>query len=97
MQKLPEVIRIPFEEGVSDITLEGWEDDWFSTATFNPNVQGFLKEPKIDFVYNCELHYHFATEEPDILQGSMGQMSHSSSSATNSKPRRHSMTVRADG
>jgi hypothetical protein len=52
MKQLPEVIRIPFEEAVGDIELEGWEDDWFSSATYN--FERKFVEPKLDFVYNCE-------------------------------------------
>lgn len=51
---LPEVIRIPFEEAVRDVSLKGWEDQWFSSATFDSDLHGLLEEPKIDFVYNCE-------------------------------------------
>jgi hypothetical protein len=54
MRELPEVIRIPFEEAVRDVRLQGWEDDWFSTATYDPREHGSLEEPKIDFVYNCK-------------------------------------------
>ncbi|KAK6080881.1 hypothetical protein SCUP234_04979 [Seiridium cupressi] len=48
----PDVIRISFEEAVQDIVLDGWEDDWFSSATFDASKEGPLAEPKIDFVYN---------------------------------------------
>ena len=51
---LPEVVRIPFAQAVSDVVLHGWEDEWFSAATFNYEKFGPLSEPKIDFVYNCE-------------------------------------------
>jgi hypothetical protein len=54
LKQLPEVIRIPFEEAVGDVELAGWEDEWFSTATYNHEEFGNLKEPKIDFVYNCK-------------------------------------------
>lgn len=53
IRHLPEVIRIPFEEAVSDVVLQGWEDEWFSSVTFNLEKHGYLPEPKIDFVYNC--------------------------------------------
>ncbi|KAI0156692.1 hypothetical protein GGR52DRAFT_583010 [Hypoxylon sp. FL1284] len=49
---LPDVIRIPFEEAVQDIKLDGWEDEWFSTGRFDVDKYGPLAEPKIDFVYN---------------------------------------------
>ncbi|KAL7625974.1 hypothetical protein AAE478_002743 [Parahypoxylon ruwenzoriense] len=49
---LPDVIRIPFEEAVQDMKLEGWEDEWFSTGYFDVEKNGPLAEPKIDFVYN---------------------------------------------
>ncbi|KAJ8128778.1 hypothetical protein O1611_g4858 [Lasiodiplodia mahajangana] len=49
---LPDVIRIPFEEAVKDVELEGWEDEWFSSGNYNKDRFGLLAEPKIDFVYN---------------------------------------------
>lgn len=49
---LPDVIRIPFEEAVQDIKLDGWEDEWFSTGHYDVEKYGPLAEPKIDFVYN---------------------------------------------
>ncbi|KAI1123771.1 hypothetical protein F5Y10DRAFT_269778 [Nemania abortiva] len=49
---LPDVIRIPFEEAVKDVELEGWEDEWFSSGNYNKDQFGLLAEPKIDFVYN---------------------------------------------
>lgn len=52
MNKLPEVIRIPFEDAVDDIHLAGWEDAWFSSATYD--FDRGMAEPKLDFVYNCE-------------------------------------------
>lgn len=55
MQELPEVVRIPFEDAVKEIRLQGWEDNWFSSASFDPLKHGTLLEPKIDFVYNCKL------------------------------------------
>ena len=54
MRELPEVIRIPFEEAVKDIQLQGWEDEWFASGEFDPQTHGVLAEPKIDFVYNCK-------------------------------------------
>lgn len=53
MKLLPEVIRIPFEEAVSDVKLESWEDEWFSSGIFDHERYGSLTKPKIDFVYNC--------------------------------------------
>ncbi|TID27880.1 putative udp-glucose 4-epimerase protein [Venturia nashicola] len=50
MNQLPEVIRIPFETAVADIDIEGWEDDWFSSATYD--FDRSMNEPKLDFVYN---------------------------------------------
>ena len=50
---LPDVIRIPFTEAVQDVTLDGWEDTWFSEAHFDAGRWGPLEAPKIDFVYNC--------------------------------------------
>ncbi|KAJ9656663.1 hypothetical protein H2198_004782 [Neophaeococcomyces mojaviensis] len=52
MKLLPEVIRIPFEEAVSDVKLESWEDEWFSSGIFDHERYGSLTKPKIDFVYN---------------------------------------------
>lgn len=54
VRKLPDVLRIPFEQAVRDVTLNGWEDEWLSTATFDSSKHGSLEEPKIDFVYNCK-------------------------------------------
>ncbi|KAI0597601.1 hypothetical protein F4775DRAFT_559867 [Biscogniauxia sp. FL1348] len=50
--ELPDVVRIPFEEAVSDIELDGWEDEWFSSGNYDVEKNGPLSEPKIDFVYN---------------------------------------------
>ncbi|KAI0546355.1 hypothetical protein F4679DRAFT_598700 [Xylaria curta] len=49
---LPDVIRIPFEEAVKDVQLEGWEDEWFSSGSYNKDRFGILAEPTLDFVYN---------------------------------------------
>ncbi|KAI1741286.1 hypothetical protein F4680DRAFT_416284 [Xylaria scruposa] len=49
---LPDVIRIPFEEAVEDVQLEGWEDEWFSSGNYNKDRFGILAEPTLDFVYN---------------------------------------------
>lgn len=51
MNQLPDVVRIPFEDAVKDINIEGWEDDWFSSATYD--FDRSMDEPKLDFVYNC--------------------------------------------
>lgn len=51
---LPDMLYVPFEQSVKDVTLEGWEDEWVSKARF---VGPKLKEPKIDFVYNCEYSF----------------------------------------
>jgi hypothetical protein len=48
---LPEIVHIPFEDAVKDVTLEGWEDEWVAKARFDSKKWGKLKEPKIDFVY----------------------------------------------
>jgi len=53
IEQQPEVVRIPFEQAVSDVVLQGWEDQWFSSATFDYEGYGPLPEPVIDFVYNC--------------------------------------------
>lgn len=52
---LPDIIRVPFEEAVNDVVLQGWEDEWLSMAKFDIDKYGMLEEPKIDFVYNCEV------------------------------------------
>ncbi|KAH9883548.1 hypothetical protein F4778DRAFT_775152 [Xylariomycetidae sp. FL2044] len=49
---VPDVIRIPFEDAVQDIKLEGWEEEWFSAGHYDADMNGPLAEPKIDFVYN---------------------------------------------
>ena len=51
---LPDVIYIPFEAATTDVTLTGWEDEWFSKAEYNVEQWGNLSEPKIDFVYLCK-------------------------------------------
>jgi hypothetical protein len=48
---LPDVVHIPFEESTFDVTLEGWEDKWFSEGVFDNAQRGNLTEPKIDFIY----------------------------------------------
>ncbi|CAI6341080.1 unnamed protein product [Periconia digitata] len=46
---LPDMLFMPFEQSVEDVTLQGWEDDWVAKAEYTgPKLQ----EPKIDFVYN---------------------------------------------
>ncbi|KAH8666537.1 hypothetical protein BX600DRAFT_497336 [Xylariales sp. PMI_506] len=47
-----DTIKISFEEAVQDVELDGWEDDWFSSGTFDASKEAPLAEPKIDFVYN---------------------------------------------
>lgn len=47
---MPDILHVPFEDAVKDETLQGWEDEWVASARFRG---GKLKEPKIDFVYNC--------------------------------------------
>ena len=53
MNQLPEVVRISFEEAVADVELGGWEDNWFSSATYD--FDRGMAEPKLDFVYNLSL------------------------------------------
>jgi hypothetical protein len=48
---LPEIMHIPFEDAVRDVTLDGWEDEWVANAHFDSKKWGTLAEPKIDFVY----------------------------------------------
>lgn len=66
MEQLPDIIHIPFEEAVNDVELEGWEDDWFSSATYDYERE--LAEPKLDFVYNCECTTK--TENPCVVANS---------------------------
>jgi hypothetical protein len=49
---LPDMLHVTFEQSVKDVVLEGWEDEWVSKARYTGPR---LKEPKIDFVYNCKL------------------------------------------
>jgi hypothetical protein len=51
---LPDFVYIPFEAATTDVTLTGWEDEWFSKAEYNVEQWGNLSEPKIDFVYSCK-------------------------------------------
>lgn len=51
---LPEIIHIPFEDAVAGSTLQGWEDQWISHASYDAKAWGKLEEPKIDFVYLCK-------------------------------------------
>jgi hypothetical protein len=51
---LPDVIHISFEDATADVTLTGWEDEWFSKAEYNAKKWGTLSEPKIDFIYSCK-------------------------------------------
>lgn len=53
-EALPDIIHIPFEDPVSDVTLKGWEDLWFSEARLNISKYGLLNETKIDFIYTCK-------------------------------------------
>ncbi|KAF2179426.1 hypothetical protein K469DRAFT_716424 [Zopfia rhizophila CBS 207.26] len=46
---LPDMFHMPFEVAVTDVKLEGWEDEWISKAHY---TGPHLPEPKIDFVYN---------------------------------------------
>jgi len=48
---LPDIIHVPFEVSTAEVTLQGWEDEWFADANF---VGENLTEPKIDFLYTCE-------------------------------------------
>lgn len=52
---LPDVVHRPLEESVLGMVLQGWEDEWVASATFNRRLWGTLEEPKIDFVYLCML------------------------------------------
>ncbi|KAH7041408.1 uncharacterized protein B0I36DRAFT_232726 [Microdochium trichocladiopsis] len=48
---LPDILHIPLEESVQEETLEGWEDEWFSQATYDREVWGTMQEPRVDFIY----------------------------------------------
>jgi hypothetical protein len=48
---LPDLVFVPFDDAVIDMVLQGWEDDWISTARYSGPK---LEEPKTDFVYNSE-------------------------------------------
>jgi hypothetical protein len=48
---LPDIVHIPFEDAVRNVTLDGWEDEWVANAVFDSKKWGKLEEPKIDFVY----------------------------------------------
>jgi hypothetical protein len=50
---LPDMVVIAFEEAVTDVKLEGWEDMWVSKGRY---IGPKLAEPKIDFVYNCRFN-----------------------------------------
>lgn len=52
--RLPDIIRIPFEQATKDVSLQGWEDEWFSSATYKVEKFGHMLTPKIDFAYNCK-------------------------------------------
>jgi hypothetical protein len=56
---LPDMVVVPFEDAVSDTVLDGWEDVWVSKARYTGPK---LKEPKIDFVYNCEWMHHLPNQ-----------------------------------
>lgn len=53
-ETLPDIIHVPFEESTADIVLTGWEDLWFSEATYDSSRWGSLREPSIDFVFTCK-------------------------------------------
>lgn len=52
---LPDIVHIPFEASVADVTLEGWEDQWFADAELDIPRWGNISETKIDFVYTCKI------------------------------------------
>jgi hypothetical protein len=53
-ETLPDVIHIPFEDATANMTLTGWEDEWFSKVEYDVGQWGNLSEPKIDFIYSCK-------------------------------------------
>jgi hypothetical protein len=53
--ELPDFVHIPLHMAVENEVLEDWEEDWFAHASFNAAQRGKVSEPKIDFVYTCEL------------------------------------------
>ncbi|KAL2061207.1 hypothetical protein VTL71DRAFT_7480 [Oculimacula yallundae] len=50
-EALPDIVHFSFEDSVEDVTLEGWEDLWFSEAQLNVSKYGLINETKIDFIY----------------------------------------------
>jgi hypothetical protein len=52
--ELPDFVHIPLHMAVGDEVLEGWEEDWFAHAEYDPTKHGRIREPKIDFVYTCK-------------------------------------------
>jgi hypothetical protein len=51
----PDIVHVTFEEATSEVELEGWEDTWFSEGRYDAESFGLLQEPKIDFIYTCEI------------------------------------------
>jgi hypothetical protein len=95
MKQLPEVIRIPLEEAVEDVVLEGWEDEWFSSATYDYDRK--IEEPKLDFVYNCKSLALRPVNSDSSEQGSTVRKTNSRASNTNTSSPLHSTTQRANG
>ena len=50
-ENLPDFVYIPFEDAVNDERLEGWEDEWISSATYRSDIHGTLSDSSIDFIY----------------------------------------------
>lgn len=48
---LPDIVHHTFQDSTADVTLEGWEDLWYSKAELDVAKFGKMKEAKIDFVY----------------------------------------------
>ncbi|EXJ82385.1 hypothetical protein A1O3_06198 [Capronia epimyces CBS 606.96] len=50
-ESLPEFVWVPFHEAVKNEVLQGWEDEWVSSGTFDEQKWGKLEEPRVDFAY----------------------------------------------
>lgn len=49
--ELPDIVFIDFEHAVEHEKLQGWEDEWISSGTYDADKWGNFSEPLIDFVY----------------------------------------------
>jgi hypothetical protein len=69
--ELPDFVHIPLYMAVGDEVLEGWEEDWFAHAEYNPTKHGRIREPKIYFVYTCKflIPMRVCTTQADVRRG----------------------------